>query len=503
MTFALGLLISLAIAVFVVWLIGRAKVFASANVPVHWFQAVFVLKVIAGMALWAIYTHYYTDRSTADIYKYFDDAEVMFSALPHKPFDFLRMVSGIGNDNIYFKDNYYDQMLHWYRPFGSSATNDTHAIIRFNAIVRLISFGQYPVHNVIMNALSFLGLSFIFQFLSFGFKQKAKALFAATFLLPSVLLWGSGVLKEGMLFLGIGLLVRACANLIYKPHQRSWASFVVAMFGIALLLSVKSYALAIVPALLALMPPWRFNWKGIMGVYAVGFALMIAISTVSPQFDVFEKLRIKQKEFINLANGGTYLARVSSLGTDTVYVPSHFHHQLSSNMGITQVPDQVVMFPIKNMAVDSSTTAVRFIGERFTVLLDYGRTGSRIDIARLDGSVISTLKAMPMAVTNALLRPWPWQVDGVFGLMALAENAILLMLLVLPFLFREKNAPTGLIALCLMFTLTILTLTGLVTPVVGAIVRYKVPALPFLAAMCIHLTDTRALSGYLRPIFKI
>src|SRR3954470_13055434 len=41
----------------------------------------FLLKIIAGIALWLVYTYYYTDRSTSDIWKYFDDGKVMFGAL--------------------------------------------------------------------------------------------------------------------------------------------------------------------------------------------------------------------------------------------------------------------------------------------------------------------------------------------------------------------------------------------------------------------------------------
>lgn len=504
MTTALGLLISLALTVLGVWAIGRIRFFAGAGVPVRWFQAVFVLKVLAGMGLWAIYTFYYTDRSTADIYKYFDDAQVMYSALPERPFDYLKMVTGIANDNEYFKVNYYDRMLHWYRPFGSSATNDTHTIIRFNALVRLISLGQYPVHNVIMNGLSFLGLFFIFQFLSFGYRHKAKALFAVTFLLPGVLLWGSGVLKEGMLFLGLGFLARACTFLIFESPKRPWIALALSLVALAIMLSVKSYALVMVPGLIGLLPPWRLKWKGILGIYGAAVVLVLIISAKAPQFDVLEKLRIKQKEFVNLANGGTYLARHNTLGTDTVYVPSYYHDLLVTNSDSSvNLPQGVQFFPIVNLMVDSTAPAQPNSHEKFRMLLDLGRTGSRIDIAKLDGTVITTLKAMPKALVNALFRPWPWQVEGLFGLLALAENAVLLVLMLMPVFFLDKKTDSGLVAACLLFAMAILILTGLVTPVVGAIVRYKVPALPFLAAACIYLTDTRALSGYLRPIFKI
>jgi len=38
-------------------------------------SAIFILKIIAGVVLYLIYTYYYTDRKSADIFKYFDDGK--------------------------------------------------------------------------------------------------------------------------------------------------------------------------------------------------------------------------------------------------------------------------------------------------------------------------------------------------------------------------------------------------------------------------------------------
>src|SRR5258708_7292791 len=82
----------------------------------RFFISVFLLKIIAGFFLTWIYTSYYPDRQTADIYKYFDDSKIIFSAFKnHNYVDYLKMVSGIGNDNTYFNETYYSKMNHWFR----------------------------------------------------------------------------------------------------------------------------------------------------------------------------------------------------------------------------------------------------------------------------------------------------------------------------------------------------------------------------------------------------
>ena len=65
-----------------------------------------------GVVLWAIYSFYYTDRVTADIFKYFDDSKIMFDALTEKPAHFFKMLSGI-NDNTPEIAVYYDEMNFW------------------------------------------------------------------------------------------------------------------------------------------------------------------------------------------------------------------------------------------------------------------------------------------------------------------------------------------------------------------------------------------------------
>lgn len=496
----IGILLTTASVALGLWLIGRIGLFHMPGVPVRWVQGVYLLKVAAGMALWGIYTFYYTDRSTADIYKYFDDAEVMHSALPHHPADFVHMLTGLGGDAEHLHRTYYDRMGHWYRPYGSSATNDTHTIIRFNALVRLVSMGHYPVHSAVMNLLSLMGLVCIARFLAHAIAHRSKWVFAVVMLMPGVVFWGSGVLKEGMLFLGIGLLLRACAFFIYGDGNRRTAWLLLP--AAVVLLTVKSYALIIVPALVAMVPLFGLGARGMWGLYGAMGLLLAAGPYVPGLPDVWQRLAIKQAEFGKLAHGGTYLQRITPAAIDTVYVASAHHDSILVGPGRFHVPASVPMYPLAGLAVDSTVTVPHVPSERFNLLLDYGRTGSRISIPGIDGTVIGTLRAVPVAWVNALLRPWPWQAGSPFLALAFLENLLLLALFLVPMCFPSWPSDTRIVSLCLIFSFGILVLTGLVTPVVGAIVRYKVPALPFLAAMCIHLTDTQRLEASLRSLFR-
>ena len=68
--------------------------------------------MIAGIGLTLVYTYYYPDRSTADIYKYFDDAQIIASTLPEHPKLYAELITGI-NDNDPQLESYVKQMKNW------------------------------------------------------------------------------------------------------------------------------------------------------------------------------------------------------------------------------------------------------------------------------------------------------------------------------------------------------------------------------------------------------
>ena len=96
-----GILLAIGYASLFLYLIHRSRFFRVDGVPDRWVLAVFVLKVMAGTALWALYTYVIVDRPNADIYRYFDDSAVMYSALKTSPGDYLRMLTGIDCLSLY------------------------------------------------------------------------------------------------------------------------------------------------------------------------------------------------------------------------------------------------------------------------------------------------------------------------------------------------------------------------------------------------------------------
>ncbi|HRD51927.1 MAG TPA: hypothetical protein PKY96_04690 [Flavobacteriales bacterium] len=406
------------------------------GLPMRVIAGLFAAKVLAGTAVWAVYTYAYPDRATADIFKYFDDSSVLHGALFTSPGDYLRMLLGIGNDTPWFTDTYYSRMNHWVRRWDSGLHNDAHTMIRFNAALRLVSFGHYHVHTVFAAAVSLTGAVALYRALEPMVAHARRGLAITVFLWPSALFWSSGVLKECLLMLGMGLLFLAAIG----PWQRAFTlrRFVALALGAALMLLVKAYVLlCLVPPLIAFAwcrhAPGRAALKFLI-VHAAFIGAALLIGPRVPQADALHALTMKQSDFIGLTR---------------------------------EVP-----------------------------------TGSYIDLPVLEPTAWSFARHAPHALANAFLSPFAVLANGPLAWMGAAESFMLVALLVLALWRRRawKSMNVSAVLFALAFILLLSLLIGWTVPVVGALVRYRVPMLPFVGLLALLLVDPARLPSRIRQM---
>lgn len=411
----ISILLPAAYAALGVFLIYKLRFFEVQGLSRRFLSGVFLLKILAGTALVAIYTYYYTDRSTADVFKYFDDSKVMFNALRDKPADYFQMLFGINNDSPYF-DKYYDTMNNWYRVYESNLYNDSHTIIRFNAVVMLFSGGHIGVHTVFMCFIALMGLAALYKVFSTYIIQNRQALTVGIFLLPSVVFWGSGVLKEGLLFFAIGTAVFCLEQLL--SNKGKWWHWPGLFFALALMFICKMYVLiALFPGIVAYTWIRLSSNKRVYLKYLVVILICtvaaVNIKVVLPKDDFLETLSEKQRDFMGLAE--------------------------SMN------------------------------------------SGSIIHINKLEPTFKSFAMNAPEAFINTLCRPFIWEAKTAFEWAAAIENLFLIAFIIYAFVKIDvKKLTQPLVPFCITFVLVLYVLSGIATPVVGALVRYKVPAMPFL-----------------------
>jgi len=80
--------------------------------------------------------------------------------------------------------------------------------------------------------------------------------------------------------------------------------------------------------------------------------------------------------------------------------------------------------------------------------------------------------------------------SSVFVVLASFENILVIILVVFCLLFSSlKKKNLNIFAFTMLYVIISFTLTGLITPVMGAMVRYKVPSLPFFIIGMLILFD--------------
>jgi hypothetical protein len=129
----------------------------------------------------------------------------------------------------------------------------------------------------------------------------------------------------------------------------------------------------------------------------------------------------------------------------------------------------------------------------FKRLAEWQNAGSEFELTSIEPSVLGIAKVIPEGLANCFIRPLPWDAKGAIYYPAILENMILLMLLIgiILALFNKElyafDEAKNLLWFCFVFTLLLFIIIGITTPVAGALVRYKVPALPFLIVGCLYL----------------
>lgn len=292
--------------------------------------------------------------------------------------------------------------------------------------------------------ISLIGLTAIYKTFQPILKEKSRELFFIVFLLPSVLFWGSGVLKEGLIIFAMGLLIYNCQRLFNSK------AILISVIAGSLLFVAKFYVwIAIVPGLLFLLWVNKSNTSMLflkfITIVSLTFLTGLNIHKFTSMQNPLNTLSQKQNEFNLLASGS-----------------------------ITDAQNKQIAIP-----------------------------KSAIQINTLAPTFSSLLKNSPQAISNTLLRPFIWEIKSPMMLLAGLENILIIAFIILCIAFRKpfKEIRWEHFLFCISFALILFLIIGLTTPIIGAIARYKVPALPFFLISFLLILDKEKIKKCI-PIYS-
>jgi hypothetical protein len=389
------------------------------------------LHILAAGALFIIYTRFYRDRHTADIFKFYDDSERLYKNLfLSYPMDYFKLIFGFKNTEL--MQIALNKTAFWYKPFETPLFNDNRTIIRLNMIIRLFSHGIYGIHAALFTFLSFTGLVAIYKGFRRFFNDKLYALKIACFLTPSVLLWTSGILKESILMFGVGLIVLLVSYYL-SDRLVTYKRIAILVCCTGLLFVTKPYILILLAPSFFTLITWELRIsKSIALVFLASNLFVIfcifIMGKYFPIFNVSHALYKMQQDFINVAHLSQSKSYFDSALLDDSFVSIVMH-----------VPEALF---------NSLLRPFSFFG----------------------GSILSLIAS----IENLVI--------------------IILLSFAIIYRSKIQDEMKGLWLFLFGFCLLLFILIGLTVPVEGAIVRYKTPALPFLLILIFSVTDTQKIN---------
>jgi hypothetical protein len=312
-------------------------------------------------------------------------------------------------------------------------------------------------------------------------------------------------MKEGLLVFFFGILIHC----LFGRNEKKYKTVLLFLLSIGGMFLSKFYvALALFPSLIFLLvgliykkksPLWHLITTGIIVIIST-FSFNKALNNLPLQ-----KLSKKQNDFINLSIGGVYLVN-TNYPNDTIFTLNQRSLTYTTNLierKTAKLKTGTIYHHWNNPGYADTLLAINNQNV-YEVIKVLDSTGSAISLKRLMPNYSSVIRLFPVAFINVFFRPFIGDVENALSLFACIENIALIFLFCLMIYFYQKPsyADQKIIIFSLLFVFTLYSLVGLTTPVLGAAVRYKAPALPFLLISIFLLCDFTKFKLRLKRVSK-
>ncbi len=382
-------------------------------------------KVLGALALCLIYTLYYDGGDTTG---YFISSKALVNLLLQNPADYLRVIimrPSAETYSLFSQYTGYPMYIHDANSF---------IVVKYTSFFTLLGFKDYITTSILFAWFFYTGYWKFYLLLVRLYPKYYKAFAISVIFFPSVLFWGSGILKDTIALSMTGWFLYAFYH-AFVIRKRVFANILAVMFTGFIVVSIKAY---IFVALLPGVMIW-LGWS-----YIRRFQNPVVRFILTPIVTLL---------FLGLGIGalGVFGGFVGEYGT-----------------------------------IDGILQKAIITYEDHTRAAEYGY--NFYDLGTFDGTLGNFLSKAPAAITAGLFRPFVWEVRNPVMLLASLENmAFFIMLMVI--LWRTGPAKTvkiafdePLVIFALSFALVFAFAVGVATANFGALVRLKIPLIPFLAA---------------------
>lgn len=406
--------------VFIIAIYFRNKYYPPKDPLRKYFVWGFTLKIFGALFVGLVYNYYYDGGDTMN---YWAQTVIMNSSSQESLKTWFRLVTGLGD--YYDVDIYpYARGLVWYQDPAE------HIVSAIAAIIGMFTLTTYLPTAVIFAALSFIGVWKMFIVFTKLYPRLTKQMAIAFLFIPSVFVWGSGILKDTITLSCIGWLVHFFYKIFYE-NRKIVTNSILAFIVLFITYKIKSYiAIAFLPAAL------------LWGVGLLSYKIRDA------------RLIIVMRYFL-------YACCV---------------------FGMVIVGGKLQKEYIEGFVSQSVMTS------SYLYRVSQEMDGSGYTLGDMDPTLLGMIQRAPAGVNVTLFRPYPWEARKPIVMMSALE-ALFFLGFTIAVIFRnnplrvvQRIMGDETLQFCLIFTLIFAFAVGISTSNFGSLSRYKIPCMPFYTA---------------------
>ena len=302
----------------------------------------FLCKVSVGLISGRISEH----APSMDTWLYHREALVEYRLLFNDPVAYITNIFQSGYERKYlgviqFHDSFWNDLK-------------TNLIVKFISVLDCASGGNYYTNVILYNFLVFFGCIALFRVFKQIFPDNNFLVITGVFLLPSTLLFGSTIHKEGLIMAAIGLLFFSLFN-VFNNGKITFKRATAISMSLLVIFLFRSYLIVLlVPALAAwyVRSRYKYNMIFITSIIYVFFLLLFFnFHRFVPSVDLSLLVVQKQQDFFALETARSYVF-TSKLSPNAGSFLSNLPQGLAHSLGRPFLTDYTLSFRLIFFAIE-------------------------------------------------------------------------------------------------------------------------------------------------------
>lgn len=387
----------------------------------EFFTSGLLLKMIGSIVFCLIYVFYYEGGDT----NAYHEAAVSLKKLSYYHTDiFFKILTGNYTwEYIGYFDFRTGYPQYWRDP-------QAFMVVRLTSVIEFISFNSYITTSVILAALSFSGIWKVYKLFCQYYPQLTEKFIYTTLFIPSLIFWGSGILKDTYTITGAcWFTYHLHKGLVNRESTKK--NLVIALIAGYLVLKIKPYII------LSLLP---------------GALLWFA----------FQRLKNVNNALARVVLGPILFSIV--LGLFIILYSS-----IKGDLGAYSSVESIL---------NKASITQKDLKQEYN-------KGNAFDIGEFEPTIPGVLSKFPIAVYSGIFRPTLLDAKNIVMVISAIENTLVLFGFLYVFfsagIFRTYKiiSENPIIFFSILYTIIFGFAVGLSTSNFGALVRYKIPSTPF------------------------